>query len=302
MNYYVIPMDFNRYSFLDLLKEWRKHRHVIWEAYGEVDNDSNDKPFIKKTSKIARSMEKGDVIYIYVFNLPSVNAKNKARILLRGTVKKRPYPVKRSEACYTDATDDTDDDWIIGFQIENLITLKESNLRNDKFLSREDLKERFDFLNPQGRRWPNTVTGTLHDALVNYLEKRFDDTTDFFSLIDHFNRKCYFSNTRKGCHITFLRRNGTDYFEYHHFIRRNAESIKRMRPFINSPENIVCLCPNCHRLLHSGRPDEVKSMLKELWNDKDVGKKIRGDKLNKAIGVDNDKEAFEWLLGTYYSD
>ena len=64
-------------------------------------------------------------------------------------------------------------------------------------------------------------------------------------------------------HKPFLRKNNTNYTESHHLI-----PISKYKDFadknLDTLENIVSLCPNCHRLLHHGRLIDKTLILKSL--------------------------------------
>lgn len=65
---------------------------------------------------------------------------------------------------------------------------------------------------------------------------------------------------------TFLRKNGNPYTEPHHLI-----PISKYRDFdysVDVMENIVSLCSHCHNLLHYGRFEDKKPILKKLYNER----------------------------------
>ena len=66
-------------------------------------------------------------------------------------------------------------------------------------------------------------------------------------------------------HLTFKRKRiDIDYMESHHLI-----PISRYRDFqysLDVEENVVCLCPTCHRLLHHGKMSEKEVLLKKLYD------------------------------------
>lgn len=68
-------------------------------------------------------------------------------------------------------------------------------------------------------------------------------------------------------HITFnARSNGMNYVEAHHLIpfsERNRYDLS-----IDVVENIVCLCPNCHRKIHLAIDEQKKQLLNPLFNSK----------------------------------
>ena len=93
-------------------------------------------------------------------------------------------------------------------------------------------------------------------------------------------------------HKTFISSKGVQYMEGHHLIPctySNASRIwgKRKRN-IDCKENIVCLCPTCHRRVHFGSDEEKRSILRLLYNHQIKKLKSAGLELS-----------FEDLLGLY---
>lgn len=66
-------------------------------------------------------------------------------------------------------------------------------------------------------------------------------------------------------HNTFLKPDGTKYMEVHHLIPLNQQ--KNFQYKLDTKANIVPLCPNCHRMIHYGRFEDVEEILKELYSD-----------------------------------
>ena len=72
------------------------------------------------------------------------------------------------------------------------------------------------------------------------------------------NYKCFFDNN----HITFKTSNGEVYMEGHHII-----PVSRKESFtqdLDVIENILCLCPTCHRKIHFGINEVKQIMLEEI--------------------------------------
>jgi hypothetical protein len=81
--------------------------------------------------------------------------------------------------------------------------------------------------------------------------------------LKHANNEC--ENIKD--HVTFKRK-GVDiaYMESHHLI-----PISKYKDFsysLDIEENIVCLCPTCHRLLHHGSMEEKESLIKKLYDNR----------------------------------
>jgi 5-methylcytosine-specific restriction protein A len=69
-------------------------------------------------------------------------------------------------------------------------------------------------------------------------------------------------------HKTFLNKYGKQYMEGHHLIPctiENSEEIwEKFGRNIDCKENIVSLCPTCHRAIHMGNADEKRQVLTKL--------------------------------------
>lgn len=82
------------------------------------------------------------------------------------------------------------------------------------------------------------------------------------------NHKCETSTT----HNTFINSNGVPYMEGHHLIPCTPSNAvrywKKYGVNIDCVENIVCLCPTCHRLLHYGNREDRNALLTRLFSDR----------------------------------
>ena len=84
------------------------------------------------------------------------------------------------------------------------------------------------------------------------------------SAIIHANYQCEVDSA----HSTFLNKHGKPYMEGHHLIPctvKNANYIwEKFKRNIDCKENIVSLCPTCHRAIHMGNQDEKRRVLTVL--------------------------------------
>lgn len=88
-------------------------------------------------------------------------------------------------------------------------------------------------------------------------------------------------------HETFLNKKGDNYMEAHHIIPMSKQS--EFLPInVDRTENIVSICPNCHKAIHYGSDTEKAERLQKLFDS-------RKEKL-QAIGITID---FSTLL-TFY--
>ena len=130
------------------------------------------------------------------------------------------------------------------------------------------------------------LTGSERVQIIdNYRKDNLSDDTDDEILFSSQNVKefskrsynylCEYDNE----HITFnAKTNNRNYVEAHHFIPFSERN--RFEVSIDVVENIVCLCPNCHRKIHLAVDDERKSFIEKLFSN-------RREKLEK-IGVNFD--------------
>lgn len=77
---------------------------------------------------------------------------------------------------------------------------------------------------------------------------------------------------------------GKPYAEGHHLIPLSHQG--EFEHSIDVKENIVALCPNCHRLLHHGTNDEKKEILLKLWLDRRESLLKRGIKIDAKTFLD----------------
>lgn len=73
-------------------------------------------------------------------------------------------------------------------------------------------------------------------------------------------------------HKTFLTKHGVPYMEGHHLIPctpSNAKGFwKKCRRNIDCIENIVCICPTCHRRIHFGSDADKREVIEKLYEVK----------------------------------
>lgn len=74
--------------------------------------------------------------------------------------------------------------------------------------------------------------------------------------------KCEYDNN----HQMFKGINGDNYCEAHHLVSMGMQS--KFFYSLDVEANIICLCPNCHKLLHHSSPEEKRIILTKLYNDR----------------------------------
>ncbi len=91
-----------------------------------------------------------------------------------------------------------------------------------------------------------------------------------------------------GTKETFTTNDGRQYFEAHHLIQMSFQD--RFKVSLDVESNVMCLCPQCHRLLHFGRNQDRKHLLTDIY-------KRRAFDLDKA-GISRSKAQFlKYALG-----
>jgi len=79
----------------------------------------------------------------------------------------------------------------------------------------------------------------------------------------HAGFKCEINQT----HTTFInKKSKQQYMEAHHLIPMQQQG--KFENDIDVPENILCLCPNCHRKIHLADDASKKEMLKQVYEKK----------------------------------
>ena len=92
-------------------------------------------------------------------------------------------------------------------------------------------------------------------------------------------------------HQTFIsKKSGKPYMEAHHLIPVSQSQYiwKKKHANVDCIENIVSLCPNCHRAIHHGGFNVKLDILKKLYDKK------KADLMRAGLNID-----FETLLKFY---
>lgn len=67
-----------------------------------------------------------------------------------------------------------------------------------------------------------------------------------------------------GIQHTFTTNSNEEYFEGHHLIMYNLKVQQRYKYCLDILDNIVCLCPNCHKKIHYATDEDRRNMVLEL--------------------------------------
>lgn len=157
--------------------------------------------------------------------------------------------------------------------IENLID--EVKIDKKPSLNKEEIVDRFD----QKIIEYATKNGTSASKRDNSLAKKIIEVSQY---------KCQYGLLTNKNHKLFKRIDGKLYAEAHHLIPMKA-SADFFPKNLDRASNLVCLCPNCHALLHHGSKDEKKEILKILY-----------DKYIDVLNDDGIFISFDNLLNKYY--
>jgi hypothetical protein len=87
-------------------------------------------------------------------------------------------------------------------------------------------------------------------------------------------------------HHTFInKKSGNPYMEAHHLIPMSKQGIFEFD--IDVPENILCLCPTCHRKMHHSQDTDKKEILAKSFKDRKSDMEVRGIVLdiNMLLGM-----------------
>lgn len=118
------------------------------------------------------------------------------------------------------------------------------------------------------------------------------------NLLKKYDYKCFMDycgyDSEVHSKIYFNTQKGELYLEDHHIIQR--ENLKLMKKSPDEMENIIPLCPNCHRKIHNAEKTEVVKMLKTIYKNidkeklKDCGLYVDLNTLGSFYGIEEDIE------------
>lgn len=122
------------------------------------------------------------------------------------------------------------------------------------------------------------------DDILKIVSKKRKQNIKFES-IEKYKYKCFMHccNCDEELHnkMYFKNKKGKIYLEGHHVIQ--MENAKLFNNSLDVIENVIPLCPNCHRKIHNAENKEVAKMLKIIYNNLDKKALIQ-----KGIFVDLD--------------
>lgn len=271
---FIVSADFAKCNFERLQAEYKQKGFISWEVTG------------KGSQKCAA----GDICYIYWFNLPSASGESQARILLRGVVKESVKDMTLHEIY-----GNNDPAVVRGFSMTDLQPIELTDYRKYCYANLIS-KYNITSLRPSIQMlWENQAQ--LYMDIENNLKQA--KKQGFSDLIKYFEVPCVFQNVLhpKSAPLTFRRRStGLLYYEKHHFVQQNTVNKINDPEFykiVYHPENIMNLCPYCHRRIHLSTPEDVEKMVAILYREKkDFYDEME---LNKYVGSD----VLGWLKKLY---
>ena len=129
-------------------------------------------------------------------------------------------------------------------------------------------------------------------GLVDFTEeiKRYSESDELPRNMNY--RKIAIEREKYTCELcdtrhTFRDTKGEEYFEGHHLIMYNTSVQRRFKYCLDYPENIICLCPNCHKKIHNSNKEDTLKMVSDLM--------IKHSCLIKLFGI----KSIETIINDY---
>ena len=264
--YFIFPVSYDRFDFGRLFSECTDGKtNILWA----------------KNKTEPKNIEVGDICYLYYTNLPD----RTSRIILRGEI-------TNTEAIDTDGS--------TCYAISKLRTINWENSPKWDF-TYKNLSNKYNVkMNLNKRQLKDERDGDKE--LINKLEKYYNDRRtkklSLEELSNEFERKLRCALDGKPGdikkHATFTGRNGLDYYETHHLIKRSiCKKAPSLEEYVYDERNLVLLCPACHKEIHYGKKERVRKMLERLYK-KNVD--FYDSNIQKYT---NGKSILEWLFDMY---
>lgn len=277
----LLKANYMLYDFNKILEENTKkdkeYKGVLWECKGI-------------------HIESGFKVYIYYFNMPD----GIDRILLTGIVE-QIYPPNtlydngklEQEKCIS-ITDikgiDTKDTF--KFTNKDLCKVFETKLMRSSLYYLDD---------------DNSKQAILLESLEKAKTLKLAELRNYYSRVncafdvknhkdeESYNNLVKLSNELDGFkHYSFLRENNLYYHEGHHFIPKS--NIDKIGERINYYENIVSLCPLCHKRIHQGALEDRYKMVKFLY---EKNRKFYDNVLLESNLIKEKREALDFIFYLY---
>lgn len=217
-------------------------------------NEYQEKGYITWETKLTQ-LNPGDIVYIYYTNLP---LEVEGRILFRSEVLESNLKLSRNEIY-----GNKDETPVKAIKLNNVEAI---SYADKETYSRSTLINKFDVNITRGGRYLDE-----HKNLIDSIENDSESRSSITLAKDYFNDmlKAYNDDTFCKCgknHITFIKPDGTKYFEVHHLVPRSM--IKQLvlpEDIVESSNNKFNLCSNCHNEIHYGNTDNKRALVRKLY-------------------------------------
>lgn len=242
--------------------------------------------FVKSTNEYIRAELSKDRIYLRdITGLLSEYGKNLAPDYEQGNILSIAYDLDKEEIDDNHFFDD-----LTKIQKE-YNTLKKMIIDNEGILNNKTKKEKYDLIHreiifPQDEKYIDDVEykfiqNTYDSKIISDIEaKEKSNRKVKFVYTSHGKRvstdaslrKYVLDKTNYTCqydikHETFLTKKNIKYMEVHHLIPLKYQELFDENYILDRVENLVVLCPTCHRAIHYGTKKEKEKILEPLYNE-----------------------------------
>lgn len=265
MNYAILDAVYDFKLFEDTIEEYIEKEYITWETRLTGFNE-------------------GDVVFIKYSGLPM---ETQARLLFRGEVLDSGLKMTRHEIY-----DDNDDTIVKAIKLTNLKVISFSD--TEKYTDYE-LKTRYNVRSTRGGVY---LYDTQQD-LIDAIENSSNELSPLVDSLNYFKEKIKAYNDSKVCscgknHPTFIRTDGTKYFEVHHLIPQSTiKQFGLSSILVDAPDNKYLLCSNCHNEIHYGLQERKRNLLKKLYSSNKDWYDINFKKYSGKMSV------IDWIFKLY---
>lgn len=245
--------------------------------------------FVKSTNEYIRSELSKDRIYLRdITGLLSEYGKDLAPDYEQGNILSIEYDLNKKEIDDTQFFDD-----LMKIQKE-YNTLKKMIIDNQAILKNKTKKEEYDLIHrkiiyPQDEKYIDDVEyefiQNTYDSIVitdseakeksnrkvkfvytSHGKRVSTDASLRKYVLDKSNYTCQYNSS----HETFLTKKDIKYMEIHHLVPLKYQELFDENYTLDRVENLVVLCPTCHRAIHYGTKSEKEKILEPIYNESDM--------------------------------
>ena len=159
--------------------------------------------------------------------------------------------------------------WVVSSLVEMNI-LKESGNRNNSIIELASPINEFieDIVDKMHFRDMFFASDKQYVDVKNKIRSKQRDPKLIQSVLENSNHTCFFDET----HETFPSTTRPNYVEGHHIIPVSLND--SFEEELDCEENIIALCPNCHKAMHYATNEYKQKLLKNILNENDDFKKF----------------------------